>query len=122
MAHYAQIDGSNKVIRVLVIEQDVIDTGLFGNPHSFIQTSYNTYGGVHYGPDGNPDGGIALRKNYAVIGYTYDPDRDAFYATKPYQSWILNEDTCIWEAPTTKPNDGRAYSWDEPTTSWVVIQ
>ena len=121
MAHFAQVDENNVVLRVLVIEQDVIDTGLFGDPRTFIQTSYNTQGGVHYGPDGNPDGGVALRKNYAGIGYIYDPVRDAFYAPQPYPSWTLDENTCWWQPPIPMPADDKNYVWDEATTSWVEV-
>ena len=121
MAHFAQIDSNNIVTQVLVIDQETVNTGLFGEPSSFIQTSYNTRGGVHYGQDGQPDGGIALRKNYAGIGYTYDRDRDAFISPKPYNSWVLNEDTCYWEAPTPMPTDGKMYTWDEDTTSWIEV-
>lgn len=118
MSHFAQIDENNIVTRVLVIEQDVIDTGLFGQPSSFIQTSYNTSGGQH------ALGGTPLRKNYAGVGYTYDSGRDAFIPPKPYNSWTLNEDTCLWEAPTSMPpiTDGESYIWDEDTTSWVQQQ
>ena len=115
MSHFAQIDENNIVTQVIVIEQDVVDTGLFGDPASWIQTSYNTSGGVHL------LGGTPLRKNYAGIGYTYDNTRDAFIPPKPYNSWVLNEDTCLWEAPTPMPNDGKIYNWDEATTSWVEI-
>ena len=115
MSHFAQIDENNIVTQVIVIEQDVVDTGLFGDPASWIQTSYNTSGGVH------SQGGTPLRKNYAGIGYTYDNTRDAFIPPKPYNSWVLNEDTCLWEAPTPMPNDGKMYGWDEATTSWVEI-
>ena len=115
MSHFAQIDENNIVTQVIVIEQDVVDTGLFGDPASWIQTSYNTSGGVHL------LGGTPLRKNYAGIGYTYDSTRDAFIPPKPYNSWVLNEDTCLWEAPTPMPNDGKIYNWDEATTSWVEI-
>jgi hypothetical protein len=115
MSHFAQIDENNIVTRVLVIEQDVVDTGLFGEPSSFVQTSYNTQGGVH------KLGGTPLRKNYAGIGYTYDKNRDAFIPPKPYNSWVLNEDTCLYEAPTPMPTDDKKYSWDENTTSWVEI-
>ena len=115
MAHFAQIDGNNIVRQVLVIEQEVIDTGLFGEPSSFVQTSYNTHGGVH------TLGGTPLRKNYAGIGYTYDSGRDAFIPPKPYNSWVLNEDTCLYEAPTPMPTDDKRYSWDEDTTSWIEI-
>lgn len=115
MSHFAQIDENNIVTQVIVIEQDVVDTGLFGNPASWIQTSYNTSGGVH------KLGGTPLRKNYAGIGYTYDSTRDAFIPPKPYNSWTLNEDTCLWDAPTPMPTDGKPYLWDEDTTSWVEI-
>lgn len=121
MAHYAQIDENNVVTQVLVIDQDVINTGLFGDPATFVQTSYNTRGGVHYGPDGNPDGGIALRKNYAGIGFIYDPVRDAFYEPQPWPSWILDEDTCWWQPPVPYPTDGKLYTWHEATTSWTEL-
>ena len=114
MSHFAQIDGNNIVTQVLVIEQDVIDTGLFGDPASWIQTSYNTTGGVH------TLGGTPLRKNYAGIGYTYNASRDAFIPPKPFASWTLNEDTCQWEAPTPRPvEEGKIFVWNEETTSWV---
>lgn len=88
------------------------------------QTSYNTRGGVHYNPEtGEPsaDQSKALRKNYAGLGYTYDATRDAFIPPKPYASWVLNEDTCLWDAPVPYPTDGKRYTWDEATTSWVEI-
>jgi len=111
MSHFAKvIDGI--VTEVLVIEQDVIDTGMFGDPSLFVQTSYNTYGGQH--PEGRP-----LRKNYAGVGDTYDAERDAFYAPQPFASWTLNEDTCLWTAPTPYPDDGKLYTWDEATLAWV---
>jgi hypothetical protein len=113
MSHFAKvIDGI--VTEVLVIEQDVIDTGLFGDPALFIQTSYNTYGGQH--PEGRP-----LRKNYAGVGYTYDPERDAFIPPQPFASWALNEDTCLWVAPVAYPDDGKPYYWDEATLAWVEV-
>ena len=115
MAHFAQIDSNNIVTQVLVIEQDVINTGLFGEPSSFVQTSYNTHGGVH------ALGGTPLRKNYAATGYTYDSGRDAFIPPKPYDSWVLNEDTCLWDAPVEMPTDGKIYKWDEDTLSWKDI-
>ncbi len=76
---------------------------------------------MHYGQDGQPDGGIPLRKNFAGIGHTYDPQRDAFYGFKPYNSWILNEDTCFWEAPVPMPNDGKRYYWDENLLNWIEL-
>ena len=120
MAHFAQIDENNIVTRVLVIEQEMVNTGLWGDPETWIQTSYNTRGGVHYSSDNLPDGGIALRKNFAGIGYTYDSNRDAFYAPQPYPSWVLNEDSCVWESPVPYPTDGRMYLWDENTIDWVT--
>ncbi len=121
MAHFAKIDENNIVTQVLVIDQETINTGHFGDPSTFIQTSYNTRGGVHYGQDGQPDNGVALRKNYAGIGYIYDSQLDAFYAPQPYASWTLNEETCYWEAPTPMPTDGKLYTWDEDTLSWVEV-
>ena len=120
MAHFAKVE-NGIVTQVIVAEQDFINTGAVGDPSSWVQTSYNTRGGVHYGQDGQPDGGVALRKNYAGIGYTYDAVRDAFYAPKPYTSWVLNETTCYWEAPTAMPTDGKRYTWNEETTSWDEV-
>jgi hypothetical protein len=111
MAHFAKVE-NGIVTQVIVIEPDVLATGLWGDPADWIQTSYNTAGGTH--PNGTP-----LRKNFAGIGYTYDKDRDAFIPPKPYNSWLLNEDTCQWEPPTPMPTDGKLYIWDEETTSWV---
>jgi hypothetical protein len=115
MAHFAEIDDNNIVIRVIVVEQDVIDSGLFGDPSKWIQTSYNTRGGIH------ELGGTPLRKNFAAIGYTYDAQRDAFIAPKPanFNSWVFNETTCLWEAPVPMPNNGRYYYWNEETLSWI---
>lgn len=120
MSHYAQIDENNIVVQVIVAEQYFIDSGAVGDPTRWIQTSYNTYGGTHYGLDGQPDNGIALRKNYAGIGYTYDSTRDAFIPPKPYPSWVLNEDTCLWEAPVAIVDFDPTfmYNWNEDTKSW----
>lgn len=118
MSHFAKVE-NGIVTQVIVAEQDFINSGAVGDASSWVQTSYNTRGGVHYGQDGQPDSGVALRKNYAGIGYTYDSVRDAFYAPKPYNSWVLNEDTCYWEAPTSMPVvEGKRYTWNEETTSW----
>ena len=124
MSHLAQVNENNDVVQVIRINQDVIDTGVFGDPSSFVQTSYNTRGGVHYDPDtGLPseDQSKAFRKNFAGIGFKYDRVRDAFIPPKDFPSWVLNEDSCLWEAPTPMPTDGKTYSWDEPTLSWVEI-
>jgi hypothetical protein len=114
MSHFAKIENGT-VTQVIVVEQDVLDTGLFGDPSLWVQTSYNTLGGRHV------LGGTPLRKNYAGVGYTYDSERDAFIPPKIYNSWTLNEDTCLWEAPTPMPDDGKMYSWDEDTLSWIEI-
>lgn len=111
MSHFAKVE-EGIVTAVIVAEQDVIDSGAFGG--GWVQTSYNTHGGQH--PEGRP-----LRKNYAGIGYTYDEQRDAFIPPKPFASWILNEETCLWDAPIPYPVDGRSYDWDEASTSWRAL-
>ena len=116
MAHFAKVE-DGIVTTVIVAEQDFIDAHCEG---TWVQTSYNTRGGVHYGQDGNPDGGTALRKNYAGIGFIYDHARDAFYDAKPYPSWTLNETSCLWEPPTAMPDNDNLYQWNEDTTAWVV--
>jgi len=117
--HFAEIDENNIVKRVIVAEQDFIDSGAVGDSANWIQTSYNTRGGIHYTPDSDePDGGIALRKNFAGIGYIYDSDKDAFYQPQPYPSWSLNEDSCQWESPIPYPDDGSDYNWNEENQSW----
>ena len=122
MSHFAEIDKDNIVQRVIAAKQDFIDSGAGGDANYWVQTSFNTRGGVHYAPNSNePDGGIALRKNYAGKGYTYDQTRDAFVPPKPHLSWILDEDTCQWDAPTPMPEDDKMYKWDEDTTSWEEI-
>jgi hypothetical protein len=112
MSHFAKVENSI-VTQVIVADQDVIDSGIFGT--GWVQTSYRTILGQH--PEGRP-----LRKNYASIGFTYDSVRDAFIAPKPFSSWILNEETCGWEAPTPMPTDGKLYSWNEEQLAWVEIQ
>ncbi len=120
MGHFARMDKDGIVVQVIAIEKDVLDSGNWGDPNDWVQTSYNTRGGVHYAPNSRtPDGGVALRKNYAGLGYTYDSDKDAFIPPKPYPSWLLDEDTCLWNAPTPCPDDGKEYYWNEDTTSWV---
>ena len=123
MAHFAEIDSNNLVIRVLVIEQNMIDTGNWGTPSNWVQTSYNTRGGKHYNPEtGEEDSGTPLRKNYAGVGFTYDADKDAFYLPKPFPSWSLNNTTCVWEAPVAYPDDDKPYEWDEENTQWVEVE
>ena len=118
MSHFAKVE-NGVVTQVIVADQDVIDSGMFGS--GWVQTSYNTKGGVHYGQDGQPDSGVALRKNYAGIGFTFDSGRDAFISPQPYPSWTLNEETCQWTAPTPMPTDGKMYRWDEATLAWVEM-
>jgi hypothetical protein len=114
MAHFAKVtDG--KVTQVIVAEAEFFETFVDSSAGEWIQTSYNTQGGVH------ANGGTSLRKNYAGIGYTYDRTRDAFIPPQPFASWTLNEDTCLWDAPTPYPIDDKRYRWDEPTTSWIEI-
>jgi hypothetical protein len=112
MAHFAKVE-NGIVTQVIVIEQDVLNTGLWGDPASWVQTSYNTIGGQHL--DGRP-----LRKNFAGIGYTYDAEKDAFIPPKPYPSWVLDEASCLWNAPVAMPTEGGPYTWDELTLSWRV--
>lgn len=115
MAHFAKVaDGI--VTQVIVAEPEFFDTFVDNSPGQWIQTSYNTQGGVH------ANGGTPLRKNYAGVGFAYDAQRDAFIPPKPFASWVLNEDACLWDAPTTYPTDGASYQWDEQSLSWVEIQ
>lgn len=113
MSHFAKVV-DNIVTQVIVAEPEFFNTYVDNSPGEWIQTSYNTHGGQH--PEGRP-----LRKNYAGIGYTYDKERDAFIPPKPYASWLLNEETCLWEAPVAYPTDGLLYSWDEDTLSWIEV-
>ena len=122
MSHYAKIDKNNIVTRVIVIDEEVVNSGEFGNPLSWIQTSFNTFGGKH------SLGGTPLRKNYAGVGMTYDKDRDAFIPSQPYPSWILDENTCQWDAPLPYPlpeekvafsgSIDHVYEWDEDNITW----
>jgi len=121
MAHFAKVK-NGIVEQVIVAEPEFFDTFVDSSPGEWIQTSYNTRGGVHYDPNtGEADGGVALRKNYAGIGFTYDKDRDAFIPPKPYASWTLDNASCLWEAPVPMPADGKAYKWNEETLSWEVL-
>lgn len=123
MAHFAKVqDGI--VTQVIVAEPEFFDTFVDSSPGEWIQTSYNTRGGVHYQPDSNTpsaDQSKALRKNYAGIGYTYDRERDAFIPPKPYSRWVLDEQTCLWVAPTQYPEDGKIYRWDDTAGNWVEV-
>jgi hypothetical protein len=130
MASFAKIGLNNKVIEVLSVHNNVLkDSNGVEQENIGIdfltkltgwaiwkQTSYNTVGGVHN------KGGIPFRKNHAGIGYIYDEDRDAFIPKKPYNSWILNESTCLWEAPIAKPNDGKRYNWNEINQNWDIVE
>lgn len=114
MAHFAKVvDG--KVSQIIVAEPEFFDTFVDTSPGEWIQTSYNTHGGVH------SNGGTPLRKNYAGIGYTYDRERDAFIPPKPFASWLLNDESCLWEAPVPYPTDGKTYEWNETEGNWTEV-
>jgi hypothetical protein len=115
MSHFAKIVDS-KVVQVIVTDEEGLffKTYVDTSPGVWVKTSYNTHGGQH--PDDRP-----FRKNFAGLGYTYDAARDAFYAPKPFDSWTLNDDTCLWEAPVSMPIDGKPYVWNETTKSWDKI-
>lgn len=114
MGHFAKVN-NGIVEQVIVAEPEFFETFVDTSPGQWIQTSYNTFGGVHR------NGGTPLRKNYAGIGFTYDAQRDAFIPPKPHASWVLNEETCLWDAPIPKPNDGLDYMWNEAATSWEQV-
>ena len=131
MSYFAKVptltNGKGIVDDVISADQSFIDSGLAGDPSLWWKTSYNTYGNVHYGPNGQPDGGVALRANYANIGYTLDTSVvidgviGVFYAPQPYPSWTISAPTWEWQAPVPYPNDGKSYYWDENTHSWVLM-
>jgi len=132
MASFAKIGLNSKVIEVLSVHNNVLKDSngieqenigiqflktLYNEPNTvWKQTSYNTHGGVH------SLGGTPFRKNHAAIGYTYDENKDAFISQKPYNSWVLNETTCLWEAPVVYPQDGNRYKWNEETLNWISRQ
>ena len=107
--------------QVIVAEPEFFQTFVDSSPGAWLQTSYNTRGNVHYGQDGQPDGGVALRGNYAGVGYSYDAQADAFIPPQPYASWVLSPKTFLWEAPVAMPTDGKPYAWDEATQSWKEL-
>ena len=123
MAHFAKINESNIVTQVVVVndsegnndtDRQNFLNNLFKTTHTWKKTSYNTYGNTHR------LGGTPYRKNFASIGFTYDSSRDAFIEPKPYNSWTLNETTCLWESPVAYPSDGKSYEWDEDNKQWVA--
>jgi len=114
MAHFAKIE-NNIVTKVIVAEQSFFDSFVDDSPGEWLQTSYNTLGGVHSA------GGTPLRKNFAGVGYTYDATKDAFIAPQPYASWTLNETTCQWDCPVALPDDNKKYEWNETTTAWDEV-
>jgi len=120
MSYYAKsLDG--KVIDVISADPGFFDNFVDTSPGTWLLTSYNTRGNIHYGPDGQPDGGIALRGNYAGIGDTYDHVHDVFYTKQPFSTWVLNQATWLWEPPFPPPNDGQNYIWDGTTNNWVLL-
>lgn len=124
MAHFAKVN-NGIVEQVIVAEPEFFNTFVDTSPGQWIQTSYNTHGGVHHDSNTNQpssDQSKALRKNYAGIGFTYDAQRDAFIPPKPFPSWSLNEDSCLWEPPVPEPipiDDKESYIWDEATQTWI---
>lgn len=114
MAHFAEIDENGIVLRVIVAEPEYIETGRLGDPAKWIQTSYNTEGGVH------KQGGVSLRKNFAGPGWKYDAVRDAFIPPKPYASWILDEQKCQWKAPKARASEKKPWFWNEEKQDWEV--
>jgi hypothetical protein len=127
VSHFAKLDENNLVVFVTVGRQEDDGKELDLQERTgeiYKQTSYNTRGGVHYNPEtGKPsaDQTKAFRKNYAGIGFTYDEARDAFIPPQPFESWVLNEDTCLWDAPVPYPTDGAIYTWDEESGAWVAV-
>jgi hypothetical protein len=113
MSHFAKIS-NGVVVQVIVAEQDFINS--LADSADWVQTSYNTYGGVH------KLGGAPLRKNYAGVGYSYDTERDAFIPPKPLPSWVLDEESCLWVAPVAYPADGKTYAWDESSIAWIEVE
>lgn len=123
MSHYAKVN-NGIVERVIVAEADFFNNFLDDSPGQWIQTSYNTRGGIHYKPNSDEpseDQSKALRKNYAGIGYSYDAERDAFIPPKPFASWSLDEFSCLWIPPVPYPDDGIVYEWDEENQAWVQL-
>lgn len=122
MAHFSKVL-NGKVVNVIVADPEFFETFVDESPGEWIQTSYNTFGGIHYQPNNrtpSEDQSKALRKNFGSVGYTYDRIKDAFIPPKPYSSWVLNEQTCLWESPVSYPTDGEDYYWDEATLSWIT--
>lgn len=122
MAHFAKVN-NGIVEQIIVAEPEFFETFVDSTPGKWVQTSYNTRLGVHYNPEtGEPseDQSKALRKNFAGVGYSYDEERDAFIPPQPYNSWVLNEETCGWNSPTPKPEEPGHWDWDEETVSWVL--
>jgi hypothetical protein len=133
MAHFARVNVQMLVTQVISAEQEFIDS--LPDAGSWVQTSYNTYGGKHYDPDTREeDDGVPLRKNFAGIGFKYDLERDAFIAPQPYPSWSLNEETCLWDCPLERPQEteeelqaGQYYIWNEETyqsdntQGWILV-
>ena len=120
MSYFAKVT-NGIVSQVISAEADFFNTFVDTSPGQWIQTSYNTHNGIHYGQDGKPDGGIALRGNYAGIGYIYDEINDVFYPSKPYSSWTLNNTTWTWESPVPYPTDGKLYIWNENIKNWELV-
>lgn len=115
MAHYAYLNSNNIVTNVIVGKEEGEDGVNWEEYYGAKRTSYNTQGGIHL------NGGVPFRKNYAGLGFTYDPVRDAFIPPKPHNTWILNENTCLWEPPIPRPQDGKNYRWNQQSMQWEVF-
>ena len=121
MSYYAKVV-NGVVTQVIAADASFFDTFVDTSPGTWLQTSYNTRNGTHYATDSNePDSFVALRGNYAGIGYTYDASNDVFYPPKPFDSWTISAPTWAWTPPVAYPTDDQKYAWDEPTKAWVLI-
>ena len=122
MAYFAKLDENNIVTRIITTEQELVDNGVFGEQTNLIEVDTDGSEGIHFLPDDNHIAGTPLIKASAGIGSVYDRDKKVFYIPKPYPSWTLNEDTCLWEAPVPCPDDDEMYIWDEENQGWDLIE
>jgi hypothetical protein len=125
MIKYSKLDSNNKVVEVVDVDENISDvekylTDTYGQ-FTFIKTDLYTAANIHYGTDFKPDGGIALRKNFGAVGFSYDSSKDAFIPNKPFESWILDEQTCNWNPPVSYPQDKKIYKWNESNVNWEEI-
>jgi hypothetical protein len=123
MTHFAQLDKNDNVITIIVCDKEAIESGLHGDPKQWVETDPGTIGGVHYGEDGNPDGGTPLRGNYAYIGGVYDRNADVFYTRQPFPSWVISAPDWTWTPPVPKPprSDATVNVWNESKLCWEQV-